>query len=30
MRLAQEIVNLRWQNYEDMAGWKAKDFQPMA
>jgi pyruvate-ferredoxin/flavodoxin oxidoreductase len=30
MKLAQEIVNLRWQNYEDMAGWKAKDFQPMA
>jgi len=30
MQLAQEIVNLRWQTYEDMAGWKAKDFQPMA
>ncbi|MDO8365972.1 MAG: pyruvate:ferredoxin (flavodoxin) oxidoreductase, partial [Saprospiraceae bacterium] len=30
IQLAQEIANLRWQNYEDMAGWKAKDFQPMA
>ncbi len=30
MRLAQEIADLRWQNYENMAGWKAKDFQPMA
>ena len=30
MRLAQEIVDLRWQNYENMAGWKAEAFQPMA
>jgi pyruvate-ferredoxin/flavodoxin oxidoreductase len=30
MRLAQEIVDLRWQNYENMAKWKAEDFQPMA
>lgn len=30
MRLAQEIVNLRWQNYENMASWKAEAFQPMA
>jgi pyruvate-ferredoxin/flavodoxin oxidoreductase len=30
MQLAQEIVNLRWQQYENMAGWKAEDFQPMA
>ena len=29
MRLAQEIVDLRWQNYEDMASWKAKSFQPV-
>lgn len=30
MRLAQEIVDLRWQNYENMAKWKAEAFQPMA
>jgi pyruvate-ferredoxin/flavodoxin oxidoreductase len=30
MELAQEIVDLRWQNYENMAGWKAENFQPMA
>lgn len=30
MRLAQEIVDLRWQNYENMAGWKAEAIQPMA
>jgi pyruvate-ferredoxin/flavodoxin oxidoreductase len=30
MELAQEIVDLRWQNYENMAGWKAEAFQPMA
>ncbi len=30
MQLAQEIVDLRWQNYENMAGWKAEAFQPMA
>ena len=29
MKLAQEIVDLRWQNYEDMASWKAKSFQPV-
>ncbi len=29
MRLAQEIVDLRWRNYEDMAGYGASDFQPM-
>jgi pyruvate-ferredoxin/flavodoxin oxidoreductase len=28
MNLAQEIVDLRWQNYENMAGWKAEAFQP--
>ncbi|MEZ5044448.1 MAG: pyruvate:ferredoxin (flavodoxin) oxidoreductase [Saprospiraceae bacterium] len=27
--LAQEIVNLRWQNYEDMASWKSQDFHPV-
>lgn len=30
MQLAQEIVDLRWQNYEDMANWKASAFQPVA
>lgn len=30
MQLAQEIVDLRWQNYENMAGWKAEAFQPVA
>jgi pyruvate-ferredoxin/flavodoxin oxidoreductase len=30
LALAQEIVNLRWQQYENMARWKAEDFQPMA
>ena len=30
MRLAQEIVDLRWQQYENMASWKAENFQPMA
>jgi len=30
MRLAQEIADLRWQNYENMARWKAEAFQPMA
>lgn len=30
MALAQEIVTLRWQQYENMARWKAEDFQPMA
>jgi len=29
MQLAQEIVDLRWQNYENMAGWKAEAFQPV-
>ncbi|MFZ1581472.1 MAG: hypothetical protein WAT26_10040, partial [Saprospiraceae bacterium] len=26
--LAQEIVDLRWKTYEDMAGFGAKSFQP--
>ncbi len=30
MQLAQEIVELRWQNYENMAGWKAEAFAPVA
>ena len=30
MTLAQEIVNLRWQSYEDMSTWKPSDFQPVA
>ena len=29
MKLAQEIVDLRWRNYEEMAGFSAKDFQPV-
>jgi pyruvate-ferredoxin/flavodoxin oxidoreductase len=28
--LAQEIVDLRWNNYEDMASWKPEAFQPVA
>ena len=28
MRLAQEVVDLRWKTYEDMASWEAKAFQP--
>jgi pyruvate-ferredoxin/flavodoxin oxidoreductase len=30
MELAQEIVDLRWKNYEDMASWKPEAFQPVA
>jgi pyruvate-ferredoxin/flavodoxin oxidoreductase len=30
MKLAQEIVNLRWETYEDMASWQPQDFQPVA
>ncbi len=30
MTLAQEIVDLRWKNYEEMAGWQAQEFQPVA
>ncbi|RMG25161.1 MAG: pyruvate:ferredoxin (flavodoxin) oxidoreductase [Bacteroidetes bacterium] len=29
MQLAQEIVNLRWKTYEDMATWTSSDFQPV-
>ena len=29
MVLAQEIVNLRWKSYEEMAGFGAHDFQPV-
>ena len=28
IRLAQEIADLRWKTYEDMATWEAKAFQP--
>jgi len=28
--VAQELVNLRWKTYEDMAGWKAESFAPVA
>jgi pyruvate-ferredoxin/flavodoxin oxidoreductase len=30
LKLAQEIVNLRWKTYEDMASWRPQDFQPIA
>ncbi|MGG7053978.1 pyruvate:ferredoxin (flavodoxin) oxidoreductase [Nitrosomonas sp. ANs5] len=30
LKLAQEIVNLRWKTYEDMASWPSQDFQPIA
>jgi len=29
MVLAQEIVDLRWKNYEEMAGFGAASFQPV-
>ena len=28
MTLAQEMVDLRWRNYEELAGQRAEDFQP--
>src|SRR6185437_1194107 len=28
--IAQELVNLRWKTYEDMASWKAEAFTPVA
>jgi len=30
MNLAQEFVNLRWKNYEEMATKSASDFMPIA
>jgi pyruvate-ferredoxin/flavodoxin oxidoreductase len=30
MDLAQEIVDLRWKNYENMVSWKPEAFQPVA
>lgn len=30
MNLAQELVNIRWQSYEDMANWTADSFTPVA
>lgn len=30
MKLAQELVDLRWKTYEDMSGWHASAFQPVA
>ncbi|HAD11099.1 MAG TPA: pyruvate:ferredoxin (flavodoxin) oxidoreductase [Saprospirales bacterium] len=30
MQLAQTIANLRWQNYENMASWKAEAFVPVS
>ncbi|MBN8678288.1 MAG: pyruvate:ferredoxin (flavodoxin) oxidoreductase [Chitinophagales bacterium] len=30
MQLAQTIADLRWQNYENMASWKAEAFVPMS
>ena len=29
MQLAQQMVDLRWKTYEDMAGFGAKSFQPV-
>ncbi len=29
MKAAQEMVDLRWKTYEDMAGWGAKEFNPV-
>jgi pyruvate-ferredoxin/flavodoxin oxidoreductase len=29
MNLAQEIVDLRWKTYEEMAGFGASSFQPV-
>jgi pyruvate-ferredoxin/flavodoxin oxidoreductase len=29
MQLAQEIVDLRWKNYEEMAGFSASNFAPL-
>ena len=29
MIIAQEMVDLRWQTYEDMSTWKSSDFQPV-
>ena len=29
IKLAQELVDLRWQTYEDMASWEAHKFQPV-
>ncbi len=29
LQLAQEIVDLRWKNYEEMAGFGASSFQPV-
>ncbi len=26
---AQELINLRWETYEDMSGWGAKEFSPV-
>jgi pyruvate-ferredoxin/flavodoxin oxidoreductase len=30
LSLAQEITNLRWKTYEDMASWTSSDFSPVA
>lgn len=30
LKLAQELVDLRWKTYENMASWEAKEFQPIA
>jgi pyruvate-ferredoxin/flavodoxin oxidoreductase len=30
MKLAQEMVNLKWKNYEELATKKASDFVPVA
>jgi pyruvate-ferredoxin/flavodoxin oxidoreductase len=29
LKVAQELINLRWKTYEDMSGWEAKEFNPV-
>uniref|UniRef100_UPI004047C067 pyruvate:ferredoxin (flavodoxin) oxidoreductase n=1 Tax=Mariniflexile sp. TaxID=1979402 RepID=UPI004047C067 len=29
LKVAQELINLRWKTYEDMSGWAAKEFTPV-
>ena len=29
LKVAQELINLRWKTYEDMSGWAAKEFSPV-
>tara|TARA_R110000823_G_C15949102_1_gene501394 strand:+ start:2517 stop:6089 length:3573 start_codon:yes stop_codon:yes gene_type:complete len=29
LKVAKELINLRWKTYEDMSGWAAKEFNPV-